>query len=329
MKNLNYMKLSLSIILSVYFLFTLMLLILNGLPKGFAEYGTLGDSFGVLNSLFSGLGFAGLVYTLFIQQKQIKSQEKQIRIQELESKELDKRYKLDAYENTLYKLIDLYKTVLSEVKIENEQGTIVGRTALTFLNKQIMDEVRAKSTNQYPEELRKKLLNNDILPNEKKLIDFIHFEHFSIIRSKFNKQGRLIQTARIMFEHLELNCPDMNILDNSRDLVMSQMTTFECQYFFYYSLTNKNETDFIKSMAKSIFLDKNHKVRIIEIHRNMFDYIWGINLKDGYMKQDPMMDKKTRKHLSKNKRKLKSDIKKLLDDEKTETLQAPKEIQTP
>lgn len=46
--------------------------------------GQLGDSFGVLNSLFSGLGFAAIVVTLWIQQKQIDIQQEQMKSQEQE-----------------------------------------------------------------------------------------------------------------------------------------------------------------------------------------------------------------------------------------------------
>ncbi|MBS1559045.1 MAG: hypothetical protein JST69_10010 [Bacteroidetes bacterium] len=43
--------------------------ILYKLPA--AERGTYGDMFGVMNSLFTGLAFAGLLYSNFLQQKQI------------------------------------------------------------------------------------------------------------------------------------------------------------------------------------------------------------------------------------------------------------------
>lgn len=46
----------------------------------FEQRGQFGDSFGVLNSLFTGLGFGGLVVTLILQQRQISQQENEIRI---------------------------------------------------------------------------------------------------------------------------------------------------------------------------------------------------------------------------------------------------------
>lgn len=43
--------------------------------RGWPELGQIGDSFGALNALFSGLGFAGIVLTLLLQSKQIRIQQ--------------------------------------------------------------------------------------------------------------------------------------------------------------------------------------------------------------------------------------------------------------
>jgi len=45
--------------------------------------GTLGDTFGILNALFSSIGTAGIIYTIYIQNDTIKSQD---RILELQAK---------------------------------------------------------------------------------------------------------------------------------------------------------------------------------------------------------------------------------------------------
>lgn len=309
MNNHSYIKITISAIISIYFIFSLVILINNGLPKVLSDYGSLGDSFGILNSLFSGLGFSGLVYTLLLQQKQIKTQEK-------ETNEQEKRHNINIYETNLYKLIDLYKTVLSEVFIDSSDGSYSGRDALQYAVKLIMDGIRTQSTNIYPSEIRIKISNGSINREDQKIIDYIHHEHFKIIRAKFITQGRLIQTTRLLFKQLEENCPEGYDITNARDLVMSQMTYVECQYFFLYTLTNKNHESFINSLAKSILLDKNRKVRIIEIHRHMFEGVWKINLSDGYVRHDPMMDKKKRKEIAKNKRHLKFELKRLLEEDK-------------
>ena len=42
-----------------------------------ATYGQVGDAFGSLNALFTGLGILGLIYTIQLQQKQIEEQAKE------------------------------------------------------------------------------------------------------------------------------------------------------------------------------------------------------------------------------------------------------------
>ncbi|GJM17207.1 MAG: hypothetical protein DHS20C13_25340 [Thermodesulfobacteriota bacterium] len=39
-----------------------------------SDRGTFGDSFGAINSLFSGLALAGIIYTIFLQRKELKLQ---------------------------------------------------------------------------------------------------------------------------------------------------------------------------------------------------------------------------------------------------------------
>lgn len=54
------------------------------LVPGWPERGQFGDLFGAVNSLFSGLGFAGLLYTIVIQQKQIGMQREELAMQRQE-----------------------------------------------------------------------------------------------------------------------------------------------------------------------------------------------------------------------------------------------------
>ena len=48
----------------------------------------------------------------------------------------------------------------------------------------------------------------------------------------------------------------------------------------------------------------------------MFEGVWEINLSDGYVRHDPMMDKKKRKQIAKDKRHLKFELKRLLEEDK-------------
>ena len=44
------------------------------------ERGQLGDMFGAVNALFSGLAFAGIIYTILLQRVELKAQRKELRL---------------------------------------------------------------------------------------------------------------------------------------------------------------------------------------------------------------------------------------------------------
>lgn len=52
-------------------------LIIKGIDN-WADRGTFGDLFGAVNALFSGLAFAGLIYTIFLQKEDLQMQREEI-----------------------------------------------------------------------------------------------------------------------------------------------------------------------------------------------------------------------------------------------------------
>lgn len=64
----------------------------------------LGDSFGIINSLFSGLAFVALVITIYLQQKDIKKTNKNIEQQN--------------FENSFFKMFDLFTATIKDLTFE-------------------------------------------------------------------------------------------------------------------------------------------------------------------------------------------------------------------
>ncbi len=77
---------------------------LNSCPidKDFDKAGKLGDSFGVLNSLFSGLAFIALVITIYLQQQDIRDTKKETQKQ--------------TFENTFFNLIKLHNDLVANFR---------------------------------------------------------------------------------------------------------------------------------------------------------------------------------------------------------------------
>lgn len=58
----------------IFFIWTLSYPVLSSFFSGNEEQGTFGDSFGAINSLFSGLALAGIIYTILLQRKELQLQ---------------------------------------------------------------------------------------------------------------------------------------------------------------------------------------------------------------------------------------------------------------
>ncbi|MBL7558965.1 hypothetical protein JAO71_04030 [Olleya sp. YSTF-M6] len=94
----------------------------------------LGDSFGLINSLFSGLAFAGIIYTILLQRKELALQRQELKETRMElersataqekserqQRRQSENLKITAKLNALSTLVSYYSTV--ETKTKNFDG---------------------------------------------------------------------------------------------------------------------------------------------------------------------------------------------------------------
>lgn len=80
-------KFLLLLIFLVVFTWALSGVIIFYATSSWADRGTIGDMFGAVNALFSGLAFVGLIYTIIMQRQEIKMNRQEI---EMNRKELKK-----------------------------------------------------------------------------------------------------------------------------------------------------------------------------------------------------------------------------------------------
>ena len=103
--------------------------------------GMLGDSFGILTALFSGLAFAGIIISIKMQSKELKLTRKEIKLQHEElsltrnevkgqKKELkfqNRTLKKQAFENTFFQMLDVHTSIVKDLSIgdNNYQGRAI------------------------------------------------------------------------------------------------------------------------------------------------------------------------------------------------------------
>lgn len=103
------------------------------------DRGTIGDMFGAVNSLFSGLAFAGLIYTIFLQKNELGLQRKEltftreeIRGQKETLQAQNKQLTHQAFEGTFFQMARLHNELLNSIDLtsgggENSVKVISGR----------------------------------------------------------------------------------------------------------------------------------------------------------------------------------------------------------
>lgn len=110
------------------------------LPFSKEARGTFGDQFGVVNALFSGLAFAGLIYTIILQRKDLKIQKRDLLYQrreleltrkelELTRKEMEEQtaefekqnesLRIQRFENTFFNMLSQFQEVVNNLSVNS------------------------------------------------------------------------------------------------------------------------------------------------------------------------------------------------------------------
>lgn len=88
--------------------------------------GTFGDMFGAVNSVFSGLAFAGIIITIYLQREELKEQREELRLTRKEFEIQNTTLKLQRFENTFFNLLTLQNTIINSMSISKTKSVVTG-----------------------------------------------------------------------------------------------------------------------------------------------------------------------------------------------------------
>ena len=92
------------------------LLLNNHYLKDYTQRGQFGDMFGVVNSLFSGLAFGGIIYTILLQREELKAQREELRLTKQEFITQNETLRLQRFENTFFNLLNVHNKIVDSLK---------------------------------------------------------------------------------------------------------------------------------------------------------------------------------------------------------------------
>lgn len=233
-----------------------------------AKAGTLGDSFGVLTSLFTGLGFAGLLATVFLQREELKLNRQEMKDTRQEIQLQSQTFHRQRFEDAFYQMLALYKENLRELSIRPHDGDshrIYGIEALHFLITKFEKAWGKHKLHRFPEEDSER---NEYL-----------YVLASTIQSVFVRQTRYVETLSSILVLIDDECTPSDRKETYWRVLTSQLTAYEIKYLFYQALIAPDFTPLRNMMSQSkVLQDRLAMLNIPDPHRKSFEAIWNIQL---------------------------------------------------
>ena len=218
-----------------------------------ARSGWFGESFGVINTIFSGSAFAGLILTIYLQRHEL-----------AESKET---YRKERFEDSFYRLLGYYRQNLDDIKIiDHKTGTAHdGVAALIFLIKKLLTSMQKYSH----------FLDNDDEDDKK----VYYFKLFIQTQRILSRQTRYLGTLECLLEQIEHELPTVEARAPYWRILMSQLTIFEVKYIFYTCLVAP-EHDNLRNLIHRSELSRHRMLESTINHHHLafYEQIHGFQL---------------------------------------------------
>lgn len=232
--------------------------------------GALGDTFGVTTSLFSGLAFAGIVITILHQRQEL-----------TESREI---FRIQRFEGSFYRLLDLYRDNLASVRVTDGTEALEGIDALSYICKRLNVAMQnylhlLKSEDQRP---------------------LYEVQLFIEIQKLLIRQARYLGTLRSILELIQRDLKDDVEREPYWEIVASQITSAEAKYIFYCCLVSEKDDRLRQLLHVSNLI--THRIRYTNLsttHRELYNRIHGVEIKKVKISLILPHDKKTMKLLRK------------------------------
>ncbi|MCD8426006.1 putative phage abortive infection protein [Tenacibaculum dicentrarchi] len=250
--------------------------------------GTFGDSFGAINSLFSGLALGGIIYTIFLQKKELSLQRKELKNTRKEFTIQNKTLRLQRFENTFFNLLSLHHQIVDSIdldiqkkkKIDGGINTLSKAIENGFEYERITlkgrDVFKEKYEQMLPEFNSEEDFNTNYLKCYQSVqTDFGHYFRnlYRIIKlvdeTEFHTHLELgaSSNATKYIDLISYSSPNYKTRYKYTSMIRSQLSDYELLWLFYNCLSEngiKKFKPYIEkySLLKNIPKDKLHNDKI-------------------------------------------------------------------
>ena len=140
-----------------------------------SERGLFGDKFGSVNALFSGLAFAGLIFTIILQKKELALQREELSQTREELKgqkeqltEQNKTLRKQTFENTFFHMMELQQKIVDGLYAKEDEEKVVQDSSSTgVVNKCVIVEHIFQGRNLFAHKFANSIHNVTLSDNRK------------------------------------------------------------------------------------------------------------------------------------------------------------------
>jgi hypothetical protein len=255
-------------------------LLLKDLPIN--ERGTIGDMFGSINALFSGLALAGIILTILLQRNELKLQRTELSDTRKEFETQNSTLKVQRFENTFFNLLNLHHQIVNAIdyryyKLKEKNGTntlmdMIGRHQ-TNEEKEIVvingRDVFRFRYNQMFESLKYKEGDYEkcyLVNYEKAQTDFGHY-----FRNLY-RMIKLVDGTNFFYDDSKVTEQEIfNLKYSYTSIIRAQLSDFELLWIFYNCLS-ENGIEKFKPLIEKYSLLKNLPKKLVAFESHLCLY---------------------------------------------------------
>lgn len=254
------------IVVFVIFVFSLLAFIWPIDAISLANAGLFGDSFGALNALFSGLGFAGLILTLIYQQTQLKVQQAELNTTQIELRRQSELFDQQKFDESFFQLLRLFRENLNSLYQKSPSGNeLRGIDLLAERLGRLRSHLKSKGMGPFPFE-------------ENRRVVYV-WEFWKTAQNAIGRQTRYIDTLGALIDWVDESCPKHVEKGPYWNMVSSQLTSIECNYLFYQIMLSPEDHSLRKKfdIESSLFQKISLSISNVE-HRKIYSWVMQLDL---------------------------------------------------
>ena len=224
------------------------------------DRGTFGDMFGSVNAIYSGLAFAGIIITIYIQSYELRLQRKELELTREEMQLTREEFssqndtmRIQRFENTFFQMLNLFHSIVDTIEVREDRQTLLnGRKAFNYFNSIFSNKLHWRCNK---EDFRKKhnIRNGDEPNNYAEKDDLIKV--YNDIYEEYNDiLGHYFRT----FYHIIKLIDTTNDIDKKFyiSIARSQISNSE-QVILFYNCLHSNGEDKFKPLVEKYSLFNN------------------------------------------------------------------------